>query len=88
MAFFLSLGMNDGGASYEHRAAAQQLFLDFLDEPAESARRSQVRKRHFLSTLCILMIVLPRQAWDKHMENSKKSAVFSQGGLYTSHWCV
>jgi hypothetical protein len=81
--------MNDGGASYEHRAAAQQLFLDFLDEPAESARRSQVRKTAlFVHSLYIHVIVLPRQARDKHMENSKKSAVFSQDGLYTSHWCV
>ena len=35
------LGVNDGGAQYEHRAASQQIFLDFLDEPPESKRRSQ-----------------------------------------------
>ena len=31
-----------------------------------------VRKRHFLSTFYIQMIILPRQARDKHKENSKK----------------
>lgn len=34
-------GKNDGGASYEHKAAAQKIFLDFLDEPSNSPRRSQ-----------------------------------------------
>jgi hypothetical protein len=33
---------------------------------------SQVRKRHFLSHLYIKVIFLPRQARDKHRENSKK----------------
>jgi len=37
------------------------------------------RKRHFLSHLYIKCIILPRQARDKHRENSKKSGVFSQG---------
>eukprot|EP01046_Picozoa_sp_COSAG06_P034882 COSAG06_NODE_3695_length_4999_cov_8.221837_5_plen_391_part_00 len=39
-----------------------------------------VRKRRFLSTFSIKMIVLPRQARDKHRETSKKSGrpVFSQ----------
>ena len=35
------LGENDGGADYAHRAASQEVFLDFLDEPKGSARRSQ-----------------------------------------------
>ena len=39
----------------------------------------QVRKRYFLSHLYIKMIFLPRQAQDKHRENSKKSTVFLQG---------
>eukprot|EP01046_Picozoa_sp_COSAG06_P064073 COSAG06_NODE_15150_length_1093_cov_3120.263581_1_plen_39_part_01 len=30
------------------------------------------RKRHFLSHLYIKCIILPRQARDKHRENSKK----------------
>jgi hypothetical protein len=33
---------------------------------------NQARKRHFLSTFYIKMIFLPRQARDKHRENSKK----------------
>jgi hypothetical protein len=36
----------------------------------------QVRKRHFLSHLYIKINILPRQARDKHRENSKKDAVF------------
>ena len=32
----------------------------------------QVRKRHFLSTFYIKMIILPRQARDKHKKSSKK----------------
>jgi hypothetical protein len=38
----------------------------------------KVRKRHFLSTFYIKMMILPRQARDKHRENSKKEAVLSQ----------
>ena len=37
----------------------------------------QARKRHFLRHLYIKIIILPRQARDKHRENSKKRA-FSQ----------
>jgi hypothetical protein len=44
--------------------------------PIPNAR--QVRKRHFLSHLYIKVIILPRQARDKHRETSKKDAVFSQ----------
>jgi hypothetical protein len=33
---------------------------------------TQARKRHFLSHLYIKCIILPRQARDKHRENSKK----------------
>jgi hypothetical protein len=39
---------------------------------------THIRKRHFLSHLYIKCIILPRQARDKHRENSKKSAVFPQ----------
>ena len=38
---------------------------------------TQARKRHFLSHLYIKCIILPRQARDKHRENSKK-VPFSQ----------
>jgi hypothetical protein len=34
-----------------------------------------VKKRHFLRHLCIKCIISPRQARDKHRENSKKSGV-------------
>ena len=34
-------GMNDGGASYPHKWASQQLFLDFFDVPQNSPRRLQ-----------------------------------------------
>jgi hypothetical protein len=36
-----------------------------------------LRKTAFLSHLYIKTIILPRQARDKHRENSKKDAVFS-----------
>ena len=39
----------------------------------------EVRKRSFLSHLYIKTIILPRQARDKHRENSKKDAVFGTG---------
>jgi hypothetical protein len=38
----------------------------------------KVRTQHFLSTFYIKTIILPRQARDKHRENSKKSTVFLQ----------
>jgi alkaline phosphatase D len=34
-------GLNNGGNNYADRAASMQLFLDFVDEPAASPRRSQ-----------------------------------------------
>jgi alkaline phosphatase D len=34
-------GVNDGGAEYPRRAESLQLFLDFLDEPPDSPRRTQ-----------------------------------------------
>jgi hypothetical protein len=39
----------------------------------------KVRKRHFLSTFYIKMMILPRQARDKHRENSKKRGRFVAG---------
>jgi hypothetical protein len=38
--------------------------------------RHDMRKTAFWSHLDIKMIILPRQARDKHRENSKKDAVF------------
>ena len=34
-------GTHDGGASFEHKALARRLFLDFFGEPRESARRAR-----------------------------------------------
>ncbi len=34
-------GVNDGGAEYPEKAAAKQLFLDFLEVPKDSPRREQ-----------------------------------------------
>jgi hypothetical protein len=48
----------------------------------------QVRKRHFLRHLYIKCITLPRQAQDKHRENSKKNGVFSQIPPSTLHEIV
>ena len=35
-------------------------------------RKPEVRKRHFLRHLYLKCIILPRQARDKHRENSKR----------------
>jgi hypothetical protein len=56
------------------------------DEPG----LAQVRKRHFLSHLYIKCIILPRQARDKHRENSKKvpfsrSAALAPINLHHAH---
>ena len=40
--------------------------------PGLSLTANQVRKRHFLSTCNIKMLILPRHARDKHRKNSKK----------------
>ena len=42
------------------------------------------RKRHFLSTFHVKMVILPRQARDTHRENSKQSAVFLQASPATN----
>lgn len=34
-------GLNDAGQEYEGRDMSQRLFLDFLEEPADSERRRQ-----------------------------------------------
>eukprot|EP01122_Echinamoeba_exundans_P010374 TRINITY_DN3875_c0_g1_i1.p1 TRINITY_DN3875_c0_g1~~TRINITY_DN3875_c0_g1_i1.p1 ORF type:complete len:449 (+),score=53.48 TRINITY_DN3875_c0_g1_i1:34-1380(+) len=34
-------GKNDGGAEYQSKDAAKQIYLDFIDEPAQSSRRTQ-----------------------------------------------
>jgi len=51
----------------EGDAFAQEKRLRYKDEEL-----TQVRKRHFLRHLYIECIILPRQARDKHRENSKK----------------
>jgi hypothetical protein len=46
----------------------------------KAADRSQVTKRSCFSHLYIKTNILPRQARDKHRENSKKEAVLLQAG--------
>ena len=62
-----------GGRAYLHR-----------DEPArrqlrENRREETGEKTVFLSHLCIKMLILPRQARDKHGESTKKRTVFFAG---------
>jgi hypothetical protein len=45
------------------------------------AHKLRLRKTAFLSHLYIKTIILPRQARDKHRENSKKDAVFRTVGF-------
>jgi hypothetical protein len=54
---------------------------NFMALNAETIPAEQVRKRYFLSTFYTKMIILPRQARDKHWENSKKRRVFLQRTL-------
>jgi hypothetical protein len=50
----------------------------------ERALRMPCEKRHFFSNLYIKTIVLPRQAQDKHRENSKKMPFFAPPSHGTS----
>jgi hypothetical protein len=52
-------------------------FLAVARDGTPAPNRYPARKRHFLSHLYIKCIILPRQARDKHRENSKK-VPFSQ----------
>ena len=51
----------------------QQLHVRLHQVPdARHLDEAPVRRRHFLSTLCIKCIILPRQARDEQRENSNK----------------
>jgi hypothetical protein len=41
IAVLVGTSINNGGEEYAERAASQQLFLDFLDVPSDSPRRTQ-----------------------------------------------
>eukprot|EP01046_Picozoa_sp_COSAG06_P013622 COSAG06_NODE_828_length_12054_cov_67.028440_10_plen_383_part_00 len=69
----------DGDQQRTMRAKDYISLSDVVGEDAEHSQTlnlrlfEQARKRHFLSTFYIKMIILPRQARDKHKKNSKKS---------------
>ena len=74
------LMLPDATVSWQVRMASGWVFANSTTALApDEAYVIKVRKRHFLSHLYINAIILPRQARDKHRENSKKSGVFSQG---------
>ena len=54
--------------------------LTMVDDAHGEGVLGQVRKRHFLRHLYIKVIFLPRQARDKHRENSKKETRVRIGG--------
>jgi hypothetical protein len=60
----------------EAKAAGNVLY-----QSKDWAAAVRCEKRHFLRHLYIKCIILPRQARDKHRENSKKSGVFPQSVL-------
>jgi hypothetical protein len=68
------------GTAARHRKTCEKKGCVFL-QGRSSVRRAiafgAARKRHFLRHLYIKIIILPRQARDKHRENSKK-VPFSQ----------
>ena len=51
-------------------------------------RFGDLRKTAFLSHLYIKTIILPRQARDKHRENSKKDAVFRTAAALARYFVV
>ena len=50
--------------------------VETAEAQAVFTQMRQVRKRRFFAPFFIKMIILPRQARDKHRENSKKDGVF------------
>eukprot|EP01046_Picozoa_sp_COSAG06_P066339 COSAG06_NODE_16692_length_986_cov_1.705750_1_plen_203_part_00 len=58
-----------------------------LDETTTIEGLQRCEKRHFLSHLYIKTNILPRQARDKHRENSKKSGVFRRAACEGASWC-
>jgi hypothetical protein len=70
-----------GGELYTEDGAL--IWANASTAPTDETVVAQVRKRHFLRHLYIKCIILPRQARDKHRENSKKGrflAVHDAGG--------
>jgi hypothetical protein len=57
-------------------------FEPLLPESACPQRTASLQKTAFLSHLYIKCVILPRQARDKHRENSKKDAVFPTAETY------
>eukprot|EP01046_Picozoa_sp_COSAG06_P071448 COSAG06_NODE_20444_length_795_cov_4.131991_1_plen_160_part_10 len=67
------LMLPDATVSWQVRMASGWVFANSTTALApDEAYVIKVRKRHFLSHLYIIAIILPRQARDKHRENSKK----------------
>ena len=64
-----------------------QIIIVFLDLAPQSPRRD-LRKTAFLRHLYIKTIILPRQAQDKHRENSKKDAVFRTVPVAAAHFII
>ena len=63
-------------ASDDLKTGAHAPLIARVSNDATDMINSCLRKTAFLSHLYIKTIILPRQARDKHRENSKKDAVF------------
>lgn len=78
-------GMNDAGASYAKRDESQQLFLDWLDEPATSPRRQQAGVYTVASfgpdAQRIQIILLDTRYFRSPLEKGKH-AIVPSGGPY------
>jgi hypothetical protein len=60
--------------------------MDFLAQQSRENSANPVSENGLLSHLYINAIILPRQARDKHRENSKKDAVFSGTMEHLGAW--
>jgi hypothetical protein len=78
----LPISLHARAHTHAHRSLPLFLWLSlwlWLCVCASQIYPTMYRKTVVLSHLYTNAIFLPRQAWDKHRENSKKTTVFLQG---------
>ncbi|WP_343485835.1 alkaline phosphatase D family protein [Allomuricauda sp. d1] len=72
-------GLNDGGEEFEVKQESQQVFLDFMDVPSDSPRRTQegVYTSHLISKPegAVKLILLDTRYFRSQLEKSQKKGV-------------